>query len=728
MISYLDSQNGGTPGGVLINSPAGTSATSILIAQIIIYDNVAATLTATGWNVVATHATTEPIGGKNAVINTLWRVNGAGAASYIFLSSDGTSWTTGCVAAYDGVDNTTPIDPSVAFALGNGPSAGTAGVSPSAAGLALFAANAYSTNITADPSGYTNRQAFDGGGTRQRLSDLPVSAGATGAITAAGPSFDSWWATSFVLLPVSAGGSTPVYAVRKRYDEIADEDPQRRLRALIQAQQVARSVLAPQRRPTEWLIEEDRARRKARIVASVTAWPLKAKQRRNADEFATDEVRARQASAALASSPIITLQILSQQKRASDFDALEESRKITTAPFQAPAPVQGTQLSAQKRALESDVAEDRTLAHPSAFAAPVAPVLAVPKRVQESDIAEEHNVPRTGVFAAPVAAVWQALLKPRRGTDEAQEDRAGNRPGVFAAAPQRSMLGRPRVASEESTAEERAPRIRGAVAKVAAVVQAFQLASTRKGVDEVVEERHVRSAATFQSPAAVRAPLASPRRATDEVPGEELRTRRGFIVQAAQSSAWRALLPQRRIAEDAPDESASPRRGYVAQVLTQVLLYRTRFVQDETQDEAPQRRSVFSTLAAFIARVLGGTVTVSRKAQSVQVAPTLTQSVRATQARVQSVTVTGVKSMYYVNTRIRMTFNFYDFDGTLADPDAVSLLLDGTTVQPLRLSSGVWYYDYLPTVVGPKQYVISGTGVIAATRGGVINILADLSC
>jgi len=115
--------------------------------------------------------------------------------------------------------------------------------------------------------------------------------------------------------------------------------------------------------------------------------------------------------------------------------------------------------------------------------------------------------------------------------------------------------------------------------------------------------------------------------------------------------------------------------------------------------------------------VLGGVVIVAVATQQIEVSRIQTQSVAVS---------LGDLTMYYVNTNIRLTFTFKDFDGvTLVDPSTVSLLIDGATVVPDRLSQGVYSYVYLPTAAGRKTGRISGTGAIAATRPFEIVVLPD---
>lgn len=75
----------------------------------------------------------------------------------------------------------------------------------------------------------------------------------------------------------------------------------------------------------------------------------------------------------------------------------------------------------------------------------------------------------------------------------------------------------------------------------------------------------------------------------------------------------------------------------------------------------------------------------------------------------------------YIGSRVRLLCEFRDFDLTLADPEVVTLVVDGVLVVPLRDSAGMYHYDYTATSPGRKIYRWEGDGTIqAATENAIV--------
>lgn len=71
---------------------------------------------------------------------------------------------------------------------------------------------------------------------------------------------------------------------------------------------------------------------------------------------------------------------------------------------------------------------------------------------------------------------------------------------------------------------------------------------------------------------------------------------------------------------------------------------------------------------------------------------------------------------YYVGDTLLLKCSFYSWAGTLADPTSVTLNIYDvsrtklvTAATPTKLSTGVYYYYYTPSVEGRQTVEFSGT-------------------
>ena len=72
--------------------------------------------------------------------------------------------------------------------------------------------------------------------------------------------------------------------------------------------------------------------------------------------------------------------------------------------------------------------------------------------------------------------------------------------------------------------------------------------------------------------------------------------------------------------------------------------------------------------------------------------------------------------VYYVNDTIRLTGTFYTWAGVLSDPTSVTVNIYDVTrtklvtaATPTHSGTGVYYYDYTPTVEGKHTIEFTGT-------------------
>lgn len=219
-IAFLNEAHANGINGPTINQPddgLGNALlpTDVMVCSIVIYDDATVFVSSVpaGWTIRRTDPFTDGVTGHQMVQVTITAIVGAGAASYTFGTSGAFNFTEGAITAWRGVDNTTPYASGAAessFLGGNGPNANSPGITPAQAGVALFFAVGYNAGITA-PATFATRSAF---GTGFDLSSEAVPAGATGTVTATGPTTDAWVVQMTALVPTIAGGfAIPVAAI-----------------------------------------------------------------------------------------------------------------------------------------------------------------------------------------------------------------------------------------------------------------------------------------------------------------------------------------------------------------------------------------------------------------------------------------------------------------------------------------------------------------------------------